>query len=186
MQELVFKKDPRKGSILNRTAPLVFILLIVLLPALFWPEECLTAKTSKRLLFALPINRSESFEVTFTHSLNLSPVTDVFEWTGNEMILQKSIFKTFGAGIPIPSDGIGAELVHIDGHYELLGIDKPMQSFSVMTQIIPDHHIAFKDFDMRLLDHSGPGKSVVIEVKRVPRLVRLIANHTAADGGTLD
>jgi hypothetical protein len=118
-----------------------------------WPAECLTLTEGSRLLYAGPINPGESFEITFTHSLNLSPITDVIEWTGDELIVRKSIFKTFGAGVPVPSDGIGKELVRrTDGSYELTGIDKPMESIAILTSSIPNHRIKFKGCEIFLLD----------------------------------
>jgi hypothetical protein len=130
--------------------------------------ECLTATCGGRLLFAVPISPGESFEITFTHSLNLSPITDVVEWTGEGLIVRKSIFKTFGAGVPVPSDGIGEELVRrADGSYELTGIDKPMDSISILTSSIPNHSITFDGHEFFLLELAGTGEQVVVEVKTV-------------------
>ena len=141
---------------------------------LLWPAECLTAQCDGRLLFAWPVRAGETFEISFTHSLNLSPVTDVIEWTGEELVVRKSIFKTFGAGIPVPSDGIGTELKGVDGHYELTGIDKHMRSVTIMTQEIPDHRIRMNGREAFLLELAGSGRSVEIEVRRVLLFTRLI------------
>lgn len=165
-----------KGSIIKRVAPLFFLLFLFVMVSLSWPEECLTAESGGKLLFALPIHKGDVFEVGFTHSLNLSPVIDVIEWTKNGMILRKSMFKTFGAGIPVPSDGIGTELVHVNDRYELLGIDKPLRNFSIMTQTIPNHYILFKGSEISLLDLVEPGKVVEVAVKNVPRFTRLRKN----------
>ena len=134
------------------------------------PERCLVAECAGKRLFAWPISAGESFEVTFIHSLNLSPITDVIEWSGDELIVRKSVFRTFGAGVPIPADGVGEELLFIDGHYELIGINKHMSGFTIMTQDIPNHIIAFNGREARLLDYVGPGKAVDIAVRRVSRL----------------
>lgn len=165
------RRVPGKQRVLRRIAPFAVLLFALIL---LYPEECLTAKCGGKLLFAWSIRAGESFEVTFTHSLNLSPVTDVIEWTGSDLIVRKSVFKTFGAGIPIPSDGIGTDLVLVDGHYELIGIDKRMQSFAVLTQDIPNHQITLNGREAFLLELAGSGKSVDIAVKRVPFVTRLI------------
>jgi hypothetical protein len=120
------------------------------------------------LLFAWPIRAGESFEVTFTHSVNQSPITDVFEWTGEELVVRKSRFKAFGAGVPVPSDGIGTELIRAGEFYELIGIDKHMPSFTIMTQTVPDHQVMMGTHEAVLLDLVGSGKQVVIEVRRAP------------------
>ena len=141
--------------------------------ALFWPVECLTAKCDGKLLAAWPIREGETFEISFLHSLNLSPVTDVIEWTGGGLVVRKSVFSAFGAGIPIPADGIGTELRSIEGHYELVGIDKQMKSIPIMTQEVPNHRIAAFGNEVSLLELAGAGKSVDISVRRVPLITRL-------------
>lgn len=140
---------------------------------LFWPAECLTAKCGGKLLFAWPIRTGETFEISFLHSLNLSPVTDVIEWTGDSLVVRKSVFRTFGAGIPIPPDGIGTELISTDGRYELVGIDREMKSIPIMTQDVPNHRIALGGREACLPELAGLGKSVDISVGRVTLVARL-------------
>ncbi len=143
--------------------------------ALFWPVRCLTLTSGGALLYARAIRPGDSFEITFTHSLNLSPITDVVEWTGGELIVRKSIFRSFGAGVPVPSDGIGTELVRReDGGYELIGIDKRMDRITILTQKIPNHKITFGADEVYLLELLGPegtGRQVDIEVRLVPRMI---------------
>ena len=132
------------------------------------------AECSGKRLFAWPIKAGESVEVTFMHSLNLSPITDVIEWTGSGFMVRKSIFKTFGAGVPVPSDGIGMELIFVDGHYELLGVDKHMLDFTIMTQEVPNHRISLNEHEAFLLELAGSGKAVDLKVRRIPLVARLV------------
>ena len=145
------------------------------------PERCLVAACGGRRLFAWPIAAGEAFEVTFTHSLNLSPITDVIEWSGDDLIVRKSVFRTFGAGVPVPADGVGEELLFIDGHYELTGINKHMSGFTIMTQEVPNHIITFKDREARLLDLVGSGKAVDIAVRRVPSFLLFLDGRIQSD-----
>ena len=151
----------------RRFKQLSLVLLLLVVFFLLWPRVYLIAQTDETVLFAWPIKARESFEVTFLHSLNLSPITDIIEWTGKELIVRKSIFKTFGAGVPIPADGIGKELLHIDDHYELIGIDKELQNFTIMTQEVPNHTIKLNGCEASLLELAGSGKLVHITVKRL-------------------
>ena len=158
----------------KRARKLGFIALLAaaLAAVLFWPGECLTAKCGGKRLFAWPIRAGEEFEITFTHSLNLSPITDVIAWTGSDLSVIKSKFKAFGAGVPVPADGIGTEIIHAGGHYELIGIDQHMQSLTILTQAVPNHQIALRGQSASLLSLAGAGKSVTIAVKRVPIIFR--------------
>ncbi len=154
--------------------PILISLLAAALAAAFllWPLECLSAECEGKRLLAWPIRAGEAFELTFTHSLNLSPITDVIEWTGSDLSVVKSVFKAFGAGVPVPADGIGTEIIHAGGHYELVGIDQHMQSLTILTQAVPNHHITLGGRSASLLTLAGEGKSVTIAVKRVPLIFR--------------
>ena len=147
---------------------IALILLIITAVLFFWQNEYLTAECRGTILFAWPVRAGETFELTFTHSVNQSPITDVIEWTGEDLSVVKSIFKTFGAGVPVPADGVGTELVFVDGHYELIGIDKHMKGFSVITQETPNQKIIFNGREADLIDITGPGKPVYITVRRLP------------------
>ncbi|MCL1834533.1 MAG: DUF1850 domain-containing protein [Oscillospiraceae bacterium] len=152
----------------------------IALLALLWPVGRLSVTCGGEMLIAWPIDKGERFEITFTHSLNLSPITDVVEWTGSDLVVVKSIFKTFGAGVPVPADGVGSELVRVGDHYELLGIDKHMQSISILLQETPDHHLSFNGREASLLEAAGPGSTVEIKVSTVPRVVRYMQGKGAS------
>jgi len=163
-----------KQTVFTAVTAVAAVMLVFLIAILFSPRDCVVARdiSGGKVLFAWPISIGDSFEVTFIHSLNLSPVTDVIEWDGGSMVVRKSIFQTFGAGIPVPSDRIGTELVRVGSHYELIGIDAHMQSFTVMTQDAPNHRITLNGREANLLGLAGSGKSVEVAVKRVPFVAR--------------
>ncbi|MDR1663590.1 MAG: DUF1850 domain-containing protein [Clostridiales bacterium] len=159
----------------SKAAVMIAVAAALLIISLIAPSECLIAQCDGRLLFAWRIRPGESFEITFTHSLNLSPITDVIEWTGEELMVRKSVFKAFGAGVPVPSDGIGTELIHReDGYYELTGIDKPMDSITILTQEAPNHRVTFNGNEVFLLELTGSGKQVEIKTEYVTFFSRLI------------
>jgi hypothetical protein len=154
---------------------LALIIVLSVTAILLWQDNYLTAEYNGKLLFTWKISAGESFEVTFLHSLNLSPVTDVIEWDGSDLIVRKSIFETFGGGVPSPlADGVGTELVSVNGRYELIGINAHKQKFSIMTQDIPNHRISHNGREANLLELVGSGKLVHIEVKRMPLIVFLL------------
>jgi hypothetical protein len=124
-------------------------------------------------LLAWPIRSGESFELTYTHSLNLSPITDVIEWSGSELVIRKSIFESFGAGVPVLGDGVGTELVRVGSRFELTGINTTISSFTVITHELPNHRISIGEigetgaFESHLIELVGSGKPAVIEVRKV-------------------
>lgn len=160
---------------------------ILLLGLLFLPVSprltVARARGGDEVLLSLPMKKGETFELTYTHSANKSPVADTIQWTGREMLVLQSRFQTFGAGIPIPADGIGTSLTKTDEGYVLSGIDKPMESFLLMTEEIPDHHILHRESAYRLNDLAGAGRLVKFQVKRVSLITMLLHSGLAAAGG---
>ena len=150
------------------------LLAALLFVSLLWENEYLVVEHNGNLLSAWTINEGERFEVDFMHSLNLSPIVDVFEWTSEGMVLRESLFQTLGGGTPTPADFPGSELVHLDGGFKLTGIDLPFSAFAILTQEIPNHRISFAGRELFLLDLVGPGESVTIDVRRMSIATRLI------------
>ena len=148
--------------------------IVTLILTLFRNEYYIVAEQNDTLLFAWAADKGERFEVEFVHSLNLSPIVDVFEVTGEGFILRESIFSSLGAGSPTPADHPGSELIHSNGVFRLIGIDKPMNSLTILTQDTPNHRISFGEREAFLLELVGSGKSVTIEIKRLPLAARLI------------
>jgi len=134
------------------------------------------------LLFAWTIDKGERFEIEFIHSLNLSPVVDIFDWTDEGLILRESMFWAIGAGTPTPDDFPGSEFLHENGGFRLVGIDVPMGAFSILTQDVPNHRVSFGEREAFLLDLVGSGQSVTIEVRRMPVIVTKIFVGSAAFG----
>ena len=103
------------------------------------------------------------------HSLDLSPVVDVFEWTGQDgpgggLILVESRFRNLGAGAPTTADHPGSQLLHEDDWFRLVGLNVPMDTFSVLTHDTPNHRITLGERTAYLTDLAGSGQSVTISV----------------------
>ncbi|MCL2852319.1 MAG: DUF1850 domain-containing protein [Defluviitaleaceae bacterium] len=153
---------------------IVAVISLIMIFVLFRSEYYIVSEHNGRLLFAWAVNKGERFEVEFIHSLNLSPIVDVFEFADDGMVLRKSMFSALGAGTPTPADFPGSELIHSDGMFKLIGIDKPMEAFSILTSDVPDHRVSFGEREARLLELVASGRSVTIEVRRMSLAKRLI------------
>ncbi len=160
--------EQTRGNKFKRLVPLLFLFALLLcvffLPVA--PRLVLTRAKDGKMLLALPIAQQETFQIRYTHSANRSPVVDTIEWTGEVLMVRESLFQTFGAGIPIPADGIGKELIKTDKGYRLTGIDKPQDSFLLMTQEIPDHYLLYRDREISLNALIGIGSILKFEVRK--------------------
>ncbi|MDD3919550.1 MAG: DUF1850 domain-containing protein [Eubacteriales bacterium] len=171
----------RENGLKKLVLPVLILLCIIVFTCIPLVQR-LTVTKKGTPLFALPIQAGQCFEIRYLHSANRSPVTDTIEWTGEELMVRETLYKTFGAGIPIPADGIGTELVKTDEGYVLKNINKPMKSFLLMTQTIPDHHLAIGGASYRLIDYGGVGAMLDIRVQRVPLLYAWRYTKTADAG----
>ncbi|MDG5817883.1 DUF1850 domain-containing protein [Natronococcus sp. A-GB7] len=102
------------------------------------------AATEERLL-ELPVDDGERVTLEYTHSVERTPVEDVYAVDGDELRAVKSVFHSFGAGLPtdvtrtdegyvvdgtsrhdelyvVPGSIAGHELVVGDDRYDLVGI----------------------------------------------------------------
>lgn len=151
---------PHKKRIQGNFLVPLFLILFVLLCFLPWKQQLVISDyRANKTLLVLPLEPGETFSIRFTHSLNLSDVTDTLEWTGETLILRESRFSAFGAGIPVPAEGIGETLVNTPDGFVLSGIDAAQadNALLIMLQSVPDHRLLYRDRELSLLamSHSG-------------------------------
>lgn len=153
-------------------APLLLIVALCAATALLLPmrhalvvENLRTDKT----LLVLPISAGESFSIRYIHSVNLSPVTDSLEWTGTVLVLRSTCFTSFGAGMPVLSDGIGTSFENTEEGFLLSGIDKVQTDncIPIMLQTVPDHCLLYRGEEIRLRALTGGNAYIAARVRRV-------------------
>lgn len=115
----------------------------------------------------LPIGKGEAFRLRYTHSVNLSDVTDTIEWTGEQLICRSTLFTAFGAGIPVLADGVGKAFTQTEDGFLITGIDKPETRILVMLQTVPNHRLLWRDTEFALTRAYGSGTLLRLEVRPV-------------------
>lgn len=163
-----------------RESKLLLALLITVIGALIFLTPTCTRLTlrgydSGRLMMALPIEPGESFKLRFTHSVNLSYVTDEMEWTGQQLITRTSLFTSFGAGMPVIADGIGTEMHNTDEGFLITGIDQVQEEgfIPIMLQTVPDHHLLYRGQEISLRDRAEGTAFVKLGVEKISILSAL-------------
>lgn len=153
----------------NYLVPLFLAVLALLCLIPFNTRLVLSDYRTGKTLCTYPIRGGETFAIRYTHSVNLSHVTDTLEWTGRELILRTSLFTSFGAGIPVPADGIGTAITNTENGFLLTGIDKAQadNALLIMLQKVPDHHLLYREQAISLLDMAGSGALLRLCVRPV-------------------
>ena len=117
------------------------VILAALAAVIFLPlgGQHLVLDSSGTQLLRHRVNEGDTFALQYTHSVNLSPVREIFEVRGGEIYFIALEFETFGAGMPtelepgqtltrLPQGGMRIEgaprhigdLRYIIGHYSQL------------------------------------------------------------------
>ena len=150
----------RQGG--KRLAPLlvgfalVLSLLVLCFAPLFHGLAIHDGRTGERLML-LPIWTGEAFSIRYTHSVNLTPVTDTLRFTGQGLVLESTLFTSYGWGMPVLADGIGSHFENTPEGFLITGIDRAQPDVPILLQQVPDHHLLYRDREISLLGLAGSG-----------------------------
>ena len=111
---------------------------------------------------------NDIFIVTYTHSINKSPVDEFFEIQPDySIMLKKTAFRAFGVGIPSEL-GEGQVISFYPDRIEIDNINMPVKKHLVFVGTIADHRVTIHDRQMHLNELTNPQQTVEFEVRRVP------------------
>lgn len=119
-------------------------------------------------LFSEKIEESERFEVSYIHSVERSPVIEIFEVRGDEIYTMESHTESFGAGMPYEGDDV--ELA--DGKFIIKNINRKVHggTLRIRPSSVFPHHIKIRDTDLIISDPPYKGRN--LEVKIIKRYFR--------------
>ena len=127
----------------------------------------LTNDSSGAVLYRIRLNEGDEFSVSFIHSVNISPVTEIFEIRQGRIVLTALEFYTFGAGMPTEIE-LYQTLVRLpDGGMRVEGFDRVIGDLRYIightvgqTLNVANHEIPFTDLD-------EAGQTVLFTVRRL-------------------
>jgi hypothetical protein len=126
----------------------------------------------------IDINDGERFTIRYTHSVNRSDVDDIIERSGSGFIVRSSLFRSFGAGIPIADDIIngkeaGASLVRTDEGLLLDGIDTYYKEINLITGTYANHRLIAGGTEYVLRDIVGIQERIILKIEYIS-ILRLL------------
>jgi len=131
------------------------------------PYLVLTNDQTGALLFRHRIDEGDIFSVGYIHSVNRSPVTEVYQIQQGRIVLTALEFETFGAGMPTELEP-GQTLTHlpaggfrIEGFYRVIGDLRYLIGHTADLTL----HIDGRDVPLSTLDEAG--QSVHIAFRRL-------------------
>ena len=112
----------------------------------------------------------EGFEVSYTHSVNKGRVHDFFSVEGNELVVEKSSFVSYGAGIPEVQDSPDASFTVLDDGYQISWRDRRMKSFDMAVGLVANHSIKIGGREIPMQELFPPQTGIRFKVERLPIL----------------
>jgi hypothetical protein len=117
-----------------------------------------------RVAFCARVRSGEEFVLSFIHSVNRRPVYDTLRTEGDHLVIVKSRFDSFGAGMPESSTSEGTLAVAPDGWLEWT-VNRPVREIAVRVGRVADHILQFKGREIRLSDLAEPGSALTFRIR---------------------
>ncbi|MBR2831944.1 MAG: DUF1850 domain-containing protein [Oscillospiraceae bacterium] len=113
-----------------------------------------------------PLSGEGVFSVTFIHSVNRSPVSDVYRVRGRRIFLTGTVYYGFGAGVPTEL-GPGESLTYGErGEMIVTGMDMEMTRLVYVVGTVSDHVLRIGEEEISLRDTCGRNTRVLFTVKQ--------------------
>lgn len=148
------------GLIVAGAGGMVWFLLWPLFPVL----EIVDGRGG-RVVFCARVQPGQEFVLSFVHSVNRRPVYDTLRVEADHLVIVRSRFDTFGAGMPEASTQDGTLSVTEDGWLEWT-VNRPTPELTVRVGRVADHTVHYKGRDIRLSDLAEPGSALTLRVRK--------------------
>jgi len=120
-------------------------------------------------VFCTRASAGQEFVLSFTHSVNRRPVYDTLRVERDHLVIVRSRYDSFGAGMPTDSTAEGTLIVGPDGWLEWT-INRPVAEITVRVGWVAGHTLTVDGRDTRLADLAEPGSPLTLRVRPVRTL----------------
>ena len=114
-----------------------------------------------------PVSDGDGFSVEFIHSVNKSPVRDIYEIrNGNEIFVVETDYFGFGAGVQTQLNP--GEILEYgdDGSMQIKNIDKRLPDLIYIVGTVSDHVLRIAQKEISLRELCGKNSHVRFAVKK--------------------
>lgn len=162
-----------KGEwVLNRKILLCCFLLLSFLVLFCSPVHFLMIRSADgSLLAAYPMRGGEKFSVRYIHSVQKTPVLEIFRLDFREGIeLRETVYTDFGAGLPFLVEG-RAVFESGGGKFRIYGIQRHLPDIVFRVGRFADYRLLFRERDIPFTQFEKPGKPLRFTGERHPFFV---------------
>jgi len=127
--------------------------------------EIVDFKTQRKLQL-IRIRTGEEFTISFIHSVNRRPVYDTIRAENDLLVIVRSRYDSFGAGMPESSTGEGTLSVAEDG-WIIWTVNRTVPDLTVRVGWTAEHTLLIRDLKIRLAELAEPGSAVTMRVQKI-------------------
>jgi hypothetical protein len=122
-------------------------------------------------VFCARVQSGEEFVLSFVHSVNKRPVYDTLRAETDHLVIVRSRFDSFGAGMPEASTLEGTLTIAKDGWLEWT-VNRAVPEITVRVGWVAEHTLHIQGREIRLANLVEPGKPLTMRVRKI-RMVDL-------------
>lgn len=112
------------------------------------------------------VEEGSEFAVEFIHSVNKSPVKDVFVVRSGEIVADRTVYSAFGAGVQTEvEDGQTLEYDSM-GNMVVSGFDIVFDKVKYIVGTVSDHVLYIEEESISLTELCGKNAHVAFELKK--------------------
>lgn len=149
-------------------AAVIAVAAVVILIFVGWNSQLVLSDRHTGEVYAkYPISDGDRFSVEFIHSVNKTPVCDIYEVRdGNDIYVVETDYYDFNAGVQTELN-VGETLTYgDDGAMIISGIDDMLPNLTYVVGTVSDHVLRIGDEEISLRDLCGKNSSVTFSVER--------------------
>lgn len=130
------------------------------------PDTLILSSPDGEVFGSFDVSDGSRFSVTFVHSVNNTPVTEIYELTGGKIYAVETVYYGFGAGVlsELPDN---AELVYApDGAMVVSGFDRVyLPELVYIVGSVSDHVLEIDGTEISLTELCGKSAAVRFEYR---------------------
>jgi hypothetical protein len=161
---------------------LLFIIFFIGFYPFFLTLEVVLPGSEKTIL-AIPVRDRDKFTIRFTHSVQKTPVDEVFSIRKDlKIVLEETIYSSYGAGLP--SEIYGSQQFFLEkGTFIIRGFDREFDEIPIFVgEVVANHILLLSEKEFPLISFGLAGKSIRIRLQRYS-LIFYILYLVSINGG---
>ena len=114
------------------------------------------------------VSEGDEFSVTFIHSVNQYPLTDVYEIRDHRIYVVRTVYNNFGAGVQTEIEEGQTLEYGENGEMIVSGFDREMPRLSYIVGTVSDHTLTLHGEEISLRELCGRNSRVEFSCEHKP------------------